>query len=132
MFITDAADLMSFSGEVTFVGGTELPDTQCTLFGPMDDDTLEGTHDLAVTIDSSALPPSVNAADPDSLTVTITDDEADCKIKNMLPIFNTICRVLSELSKRDLSLIKSDAQDIISQKFFVHLMCSVDTGLLYV
>lgn len=86
MFITDAADLMSFSGEVTFVGITELPDTQCILFGPTDDNTLEGTHDLAVTINSAALQPSINVADPDFLTVTIMDDEADCKIKNMPPI----------------------------------------------
>lgn len=65
---------------MTFTADTPLPDTQCTPFAPADDNMLEGTHDLEVMIDSAALPPGITTIAPDSLTVTITDDEAECKI----------------------------------------------------
>ena len=88
-FITDAADLMNFGGVVTFVALTELPDTQCVRFAPMDDNTLEGTHDLELMINSTAFLPLVNVGDPDSLSVIITDDEAECKMIICRNISNT-------------------------------------------
>lgn len=85
-FITDETDLEGFDGRVHFIARTRIPDTQCWPFAPVDDNILEGTRNLMVMINSTALPPFVTAIAPDSLNVTITDDE--CKIfRNELPIF---------------------------------------------
>lgn len=66
--------------EVTFAANTTLPHTQCKNFMTQNDNILEGTHDLAVMINDTALPPSLSAETPVSLTVIITDDEGECKI----------------------------------------------------
>lgn len=66
---------------MTFTASTLLPDTQCKLFAPADDNQLEGNHDLQVVI-GGPLPPLVAAIPPTSLVVVIEDDEAGpgCKI----------------------------------------------------
>ena len=66
---------------MTFTANTPLPDTQCRLFGPANDDMLEGDHGLNLVIDSP-LPSMVTPIAPVFLTVTIQDDEAasGCKI----------------------------------------------------
>lgn len=60
---------------MTFTATTLLPDRQCRLFGPEDDDMLEGDHGLSVMI-GSPLPSLVTPIAPVSLDVTILDDEA--------------------------------------------------------
>ena len=63
--------------EVTFTANTTMPHTQCKNFTAQDDNILEGTHDLAVMIDDTALPPSLSVETPVSLTVIITDNEGE-------------------------------------------------------
>ena len=59
---------------VNFTAPGDIPSQACTMFAPVDDSVLEGTHSLTLIISGTSVP-TATIGTPNSIVLIITDNE---------------------------------------------------------